>query len=112
MVKTVIGLGIFGLIIYIIILFGMPVYNYHVFRGDLAEMSTWNTEVRMTDDKFKERVMKYAEESNIPITKDDIMVFRDEDVRDIAVSWTQTVNFFDIYQKTYEFDIDTRYEEE
>ena len=112
MVKTVIGLGILGLIIYITVLFGMPIYDYNVFKSDLAEMSTWDTDVKISDEKFKDRVMKYAEESNIPITKEDIVLFQDGDLRNIKTSWTETVSLFNIYEKTYKFDIDTRYEEE
>lgn len=111
MAKTVVGLGIIGVIIFIVVLFGMPVYNYHVFKSDLSEVSTWDTDVRIPDKRFKERVMKYAEESNIPIKEEDITIFQEKDKRDIAVSWTQTVNFFDLYEKTYEFNIDTRYKE-
>jgi len=66
MVKTFISIGVLGLIIYIIVLFGLPVYNYNVFKGDLTEMSTWDTDVRMSEKQFKERVMAYAEESSIP----------------------------------------------
>ncbi|HLC16916.1 MAG TPA: hypothetical protein VJL89_11900 [Thermodesulfovibrionia bacterium] len=111
MAKTIIGLAVFGLIIYIIVMLGLPVYNYHVFKSDLSETSTWDTDVRISDKLFKEKVLKYAEDSSIPISEEDIEVFQDGDERDIAVSWSETVNLFNIYQKTYEYTIDTRGEE-
>lgn len=111
MIKIGIYIALFVGILYTAILFGMPYYQYKVFKSDLEEMTKIESVITRHKDMFIEKVMKLAEDSNIPITEENIKFHRDESNKndiDISVEWTTTVDLHGIYQHTYEFSVDTR----
>lgn len=111
MIKAVFYLALIGGIIYSGILFGLPYYNYKVFKSDLDEMAKIEVALGMTDEKFNQKILQYAKDANIPITEENIRVYKDKDNqknRDIVVSWSEAVDLFGFYLYTYQFKIDTR----
>lgn len=111
MIKAVFYFALIGGIIYGGILFGLPYYNYMVFKSDLDEMAKIDIAFNMTDEKFNQKILQQAKDANVPITEKNIKIYRDSDNprnRDVIVSWSVTVDLFGFYQHTYHFQIDTR----
>ena len=83
-----------------------------IFRGDLMdEMAKIDVALSINDEKFNQKVLQHAKDSNLPITIKNIKIHEDEDnqkTRDIIVSWSETVDLFGLYQHTYQFKVDTR----
>jgi hypothetical protein len=104
--KVIFYLTLVGLFIYVGILFGLPHYDYRVFKSDIKETLAWSVE-KMGDEAFRQEIMKYANESHIPIQPEDIVITQTDKRRDVAVAWQVTVDLFGVYQKTYDFQVDT-----
>ncbi len=104
MKKKLFFLLVLGLIVYSLFLIVIPHYNYHAFRSDLREL----LRVSITDTRgeIMEEILNLAEKYNIPIEKEDINLEK-KGLYVVTISWEETVDFFTIYQKTFEFYIDT-----
>jgi hypothetical protein len=105
MIKTIIVLLIIGLIGYSAFLVAVPYYNYFAFKSDIEEYLkvAIDFKARIIDD-----IYEMSKEYDIPIEKDDIDVTRLKSrIYDVQISWSVTVDFFTLYQKTFFFDIDT-----
>jgi hypothetical protein len=103
MKKTVFFLLILGLIGYSVYLVAAPHYNYFAFKSDVGEL------MRISIGNPKQitgKIMNLAEKYDIPIKKEDINL-RLQKRYEVTLSWKETVDFFTIYQKTFEFYIDT-----
>ena len=111
MIKAVFYIALIGGIIYSGVLFGLPYYNYRVFKSDVIEMSKINAAIGMDDEKFTQKILEQAKENNIPIKEENIKLSRDEADkrrRDIMITWSETVDLFGLYQHTYRFKVNTR----
>ena len=104
MKKTVAFLLIFGIIGYSIYLVAIPHYNYFAFSSDVGEHMRINI---YSPEQVKDDLMQYVEEYDIPINKEDIYLSSERPYK-VSISWEETVDFFGLYQKTFEFHIDTR----
>ena len=112
MIKTLFYIALIGVIIYSGVLFGLPYYNYKVFKSDMDDMAKIEVALNMNDEKFSKKILKHAKDANIPITMENISISRDKEYqknRDIVVKWSQTVDLFGLYQYTYQFKIDTEH---
>ncbi len=104
MKKTVFFLLILGLIGYSLFLVVVPHYNYFVFKSDVLEL----LKIKIADNPIRttSEIMNLVEKYDIPIKEKDINLRRE--IRyEVTVSWEETVDFFTLYQKTFEFYIDT-----
>lgn len=103
--KKFLNLLVVGLALYSAFQFGVPFYHYMVFKSDLKEVSN------MKSNQFKAgemmlTVRNMARDLNVPLKDEDIILTRDLTYK-IEVSWEETVNWLGIYQKTFNFAVDT-----
>ena len=90
--------------IYLGVKFGIPYYKYSAFQSDvreLARISLGNTE------KTKAQVFERAQELNLPLDVQDILVVRQTYNRvRVTTSWDETVDVLGLYQKVLHFAVD------
>jgi hypothetical protein len=102
--KGLFWLLLFAAIVYAGFQFVMPQYRYHVFESDMRDVIRFGVR---DDAAMLEKIMQKVEEHGIPVTKDDISLYRDREGRyNAKVSWSQTVDIFGLYSKTYDFSVD------
>jgi len=104
MKKVIFALVILAIIIYAAYLVAIPHYNYYAFKSDLT--AQLKVSIGKPEETMKE-VMNLVEKYDIPIEEKDIILRRDKYYY-VITSWTVTVDFFTLYQKTFKFYIDTR----
>jgi hypothetical protein len=102
--KFIVFLLLSGAIIYIGILFGTPQYRYHAFKSDIEELSVLqNMQLKEIREEVKEAIDYYG----VPIKMSSVLVEKLPNYQyRIKVSWKETVNLLDFYEKTYQFSID------
>ncbi len=99
--KVLVCLAIFGLLVYSGVRLGEPYYRYYSFKAKVEEVAKFEVQ----QEKILPEVMKYAQEIGIPITETDVSIGGSRGRYEIETSWTETVNLFDIYEQTYNFQI-------
>lgn len=105
MIKKLVFLLVIVLIGYSLFLIAEPHYNHYAFKSDLRDRLS--VSVGETEKEIMEEILKIAEQYNIPIEKQDIRLHKNERPYTVVISWEKTVNFFNVYQKTFEFHVDT-----
>jgi Tfp pilus assembly major pilin PilA len=104
MLKKLLLLLAFGVIAYSLFMIAIPYYRYYTFKSDLEE--TLQVNVTDTPDEIMAKILDLANQYKVPVGEEDIDL-RQEKEYVVTVSWQETVDFFTIYQKTFEFYIDT-----
>jgi hypothetical protein len=99
--KALLCLAIFVLMVYSGIQLGRPYYRYYAFKAKVEDISRFEENA----DKILPAVMEQAQEIGIPITETDVIISGSKGRYAIETSWTETVNLFDIYEHTYNFQI-------
>jgi hypothetical protein len=102
MIKNIIIFLVVAVLVYVGIQFAKPHYQYNVFKSDVEDLSLIIT---ISPQEMMHRIIESAQDSDIPITRDDVILERQKGGHTIAVNWTKTVNIFDLYQKTYYFSV-------
>lgn len=89
---------------YSLYLLAIPHYNHFAFKSDSEEI----LRIIIAQDpiKTKKKIMEIAVQYDIPITEEDVHLTWDRRYS-LKVSWMATVNWFGVYQKTFNFDVDT-----
>lgn len=105
MVKKFLIIAIVAAVIYSTFLFILPYYHYYVFKSDLTD--TLKVSVADRPEDVMEKILHLVESYKIPVEKDDIDLIHKKQYS-VIVSWHETVDFFTLYQKTFNFHIDTR----
>ncbi len=105
MIKKIVFLLVIVLIGYSLFLVAKPHYNHYAFKSDLRERLY--VSVGESEKEIMEVILKIAEQYNIPIEEQDIRLHKNEMRYTVVISWEETVNFFNVYQKTFEFHVDT-----
>ncbi len=100
--KSLLCLGIFILLIYSGIKLGEPYYRYYAFKAKLEDISRFEDQ----QEKILPQVIAQAQELGIPITETDVSISGTRGRYVIETGWTETVNLFDLYKKTYNFHIE------
>jgi hypothetical protein len=95
---------VIGLIVYSGIQLAIPYFHYYAFKNDLEELIRVN--INTPPKVMRAKVMDIVKEYNIPIKEEDIILTREERYR-VRVSWKEKVNLFGIYEKTFEFFLNT-----
>ncbi len=94
---------------FLLISFGKPYYRYNTLRSrtkDILMMELGNVQA------IKEKIMSEAAELHVPLEEENITVTRQGDlgkVIRVKATWSETVNFWDYYQKRLDFEIDEEY---
>lgn len=103
--KKFFSLLVVGLALFSAYLFGVPFYHYLVFKSDLKEISKMNSN-QFREGEMMLKVKEMARDMSVPLQDKDIILTRDRTYR-IELSWEETVNWLSIYQKTFQFAVDT-----
>ncbi|MEW6714139.1 MAG: hypothetical protein AB1306_03470 [Nitrospirota bacterium] len=85
--------------------FGVPYYHYLVFESDLKEVSKLPS-AGFREGEMMTKVQEMARDMNIPLREENITLTRGLAYK-IELSWKETVNWLGIYQKTFQFAVDT-----
>jgi hypothetical protein len=102
-VKGLFWLLVFAAVVYAGYQFAIPQYRYHVFESDLRDVIRFSVK---DEAAMLEKVMQKVEEHGIPVTKDEIAIYRDREGRyNAEVSWSHTVDIFGLYARTYDFHV-------
>lgn len=104
MIKKIIVVLVIGLIIYAGIQFGLPQYHYYAFKSDLDELARITN---LRPKELREEVMKSARDYNVPLNSKKLIITRNGGNR-IQASWSETVNLFNLYEKTFHFSVDAK----
>ncbi len=104
MVKYIVIICIAVVVVYSLVLAIIPHYRYYAFTSDLSE--TLRVSVTDRPKAVMEKILNIVEDYKIPVEKNDIQLFHKKHYM-VKISWQETVNFFTIYQKTFNFHIDT-----
>lgn len=105
MKKTLIVLIILGLIGHSTYMVVEPHYNHYAFQADLNEYLRVAINIPR---EVRKEVIAMAEQYDIPVRKDQISITRSRGrIYDVRMSWSVTVDFYTLYQKTFYFKIDT-----
>lgn len=94
---------------YIFYLTFAPVFNYYIFKNELKETMKIIRRIDRHKDVMK-RIIRHTKEYNIPITAEDVELELVHDQFQAKIHWEETVEYFPfypLYQKTFEFYIDT-----
>ncbi|MBI4697947.1 MAG: hypothetical protein HY758_03295 [Nitrospirae bacterium] len=103
--KKLLNLLVVGLALFSAYQFGVPFYHYLVFKSDLKEVSKMNSS-QFREGEMMLKVKEMARDMSVPLKDEDIILTRDKTYK-IEVSWEETVNWLGIYQKTFQFAVDT-----
>lgn len=96
-------------VLFVLISFGKPYYRYNTLRShtkDILMMELGNM------DEIKKKVMADAAELHVPLQEENIAVTQQGPqgkVMKVKATWSETVNFWDYYQKTLDFDMEVEY---
>ncbi len=104
MIKRLFYLLIIILIVYAAVLFVPPFYRYYAFKSDLKEFA--RVGVTLPHKELMERIISSARSYKVPIDEGDIIITRNHELY-IEVSWQERVNFLNIYEREFDFFIDT-----
>ncbi|GAB4545988.1 MAG: hypothetical protein Fur0020_14870 [Thermodesulfovibrionia bacterium] len=106
MLKKLFAILIIALIVYAGFVFGTPIYHYYAFKSDVKEFARIGRSI--PPQELMEKIMEKARDYNIPITEDDVVITRDHDNQvNIQVGWQERVNLLNIYERRFDFSIDT-----
>ena len=104
MVKIIFYLLVLSLLGYSGIQFAVPFYHYEAFKSDLR--ATIKVSVETPPEELKDKVMNLVDQYKIPLKMRDISFSKNGEYA-VKASWEETVNIFDVYQRTFNFHINT-----
>jgi len=105
MFKALVTISVIVLIVYAGFVFIPPYYHYYTLRSELSELARVGK--RLRERELMERVKEKIEEYNVPVDEDDITITKEGGDLYIEVSWQESVNFLNVYQRTFDFSIYT-----
>jgi hypothetical protein len=104
MIRWLFSIFVFIVIGYSLFLVAVPYYHYYAFESDLKEIL--KVSVTDTPEEVMTKILDIVRKYKIPVGEEDIILLKEKGYT-VKVSWHETVDFFNIYQKTFEFSIDT-----
>lgn len=103
-IKVSFWLGLVVLVVYCGIQLGRPKYKYYTLNSEVLEMVRFEIN---SGDEIKGQILKRAEELKIPLNPSDVVVEGRSEHFIARAHWTEEVNLFNQYKKTYNYTIDT-----
>ncbi len=94
---------------FLLISFGKPYYRYNTLRShtkDILMMELGNIQ------SIREKIMADAAELHVPLEEENLEVTRQGPqgkVIKVKATWSETVDFWGYYQKTFDFDLEEEY---
>lgn len=100
--KALLCLAIFGVLVYSGIRLGEPYWRYYSFKAKVEDIARFEEQ----QEKILPAVMEQARVIGIPINESDIFISGSRGRYVIETGWTETVNLFDLYEHTYNFQLE------
>jgi len=101
---TLLGIALFIFFCYTAFLFSWPYYKAWQYESDARDVLRFSVR---TADQMKKKLYDAGQNSGVPVLDNEIIVTQnDEGEYQAQVSWTEVVDFYGYYQKTYEFQFD------
>lgn len=95
---------LFVAVVFVGMSFGRPYYHYNTLRSHTKDIL--NEEIGNLD-LVKKRIMDEAAELNIPLDEKNLEVsIRDRKFTVARAKWSETVDFWGYYQKTFDFELE------
>jgi hypothetical protein len=105
-VKGFLLLSILVAIVFVGISFSKPYYRYYTLGShtrDFLKSDIGNVNA------IKKNIMDNAAELNVPLEEEDLEVVIEKKIVKIKATWSETVDFWGYYQKTFEFVMEEEY---
>lgn len=101
--KVAIYILLFATALKLLIAFGMPQFRYHAYKSDAKEI----VNLAMKDEEeLRARLLEKAGEYDLPVREDQIRISGERGDFRASISWSETVNIYNYYSKTYDFSVD------
>ena len=101
-IKTIFWLGITGLLIYSGFLFAMPQYRFYSFESSVKDAAKYQSTI--ATEVYKD-LMAQAKDLGIPLNDKTLTVEGMPGRLKISARWSDEVNIFGYYKKTYDFSV-------
>lgn len=105
-ITTWLLLAVFGALIFVGISFGRPYFRYNTLRSHTKDILLSDLTVLPA---IKEQVLHEAKELNIPLSEENLEVTNQNKIIKVKATWSETVNFWDYYQKQLDFVMEVEY---
>lgn len=105
-VKVFLVLCLLVAIVFVGVSFGKPYYRYYMLSShtrDFLQSDTFNPET------IRKNIMADAEELNVPLDEQDLKVEVKRKNVTVRATWSETVDFWGYYQKTFDFVMEEDY---
>jgi hypothetical protein len=79
-------------------------YNYWAFKSDVEKYLRVAINIPK---RVKEDVYAIVDQYDIPLEEDEISITLEGRIYVVRASWSETIDFFTLYQRTFDFTIDT-----
>jgi hypothetical protein len=108
-ISVLLLLLVFGALIFVGISFGKPYYRYNTLRSHTKDiLSSELSQLPL----IKEKVLEEAKELNVPLQEENLEVTTKGalgKIINVKATWSETVNFWDYYQKQLDFVMEVEY---
>lgn len=104
MLKKLIVITIIVLIGYSTYMVAEVHYNYWAFKSDVEKYLKVAINIPR---QVKEDVYAIVVQYDIPLEEDEVSIIHDGRIYVVRASWSETIDFFTLYQRTFDFEIDT-----
>jgi hypothetical protein len=103
-IMSLLGLGLFVLICYIAFMLLMPYYKEWKYESDARDIVRFDIR---EPEEMRDKLLSKGREMDIPVLENAIIVYRTYEGPYVAkISWTEVVDIFGYYQKSYKFQFE------
>jgi len=107
-IKILLVLAIFVGVLFVAVTFGKPYFRYNTLRSHTKDILS--SEITVVP-VIKEKILEEAAELKVPLEEENLEVTKGNLSKIIKVkaTWSETVNFWDYYQKQLDFVMEVEY---
>jgi len=92
---------------FVLIELGKPYYRYNSLQSRTKDILVSETPTDQTLPMIKTKILAEAEELKVPLADKDLsLTINSSKVVKVRGRWSETVNFWDYYQKKFDFEMD------
>jgi hypothetical protein len=106
LIRGILLIALLIVIIFIAVSFAAPYYRYYTLGShtrDFLKSEIGNLEM------IKDRVMSDAKELGVPLDEKNLDITQDKKIIRVKATWSETVDFWGYYQKTFNFAMSEEY---
>jgi hypothetical protein len=105
-ITTLLLLLFLGALGFVGISFGKPYMRYNTLRSHTKDILSSELSVLPA---IKEKIMADAAELKVPLKEENLELTMDNKIIKVKATWSETVNFWDYYQKQLDFVMEVEY---